>query len=75
MIRLAEFFQDGDGRLSMTRLLSFLSFFPASSVLAVSHTDTALTIYLTAYVAQYGGSKWIDMKGRMKNAVSKPHSR
>ncbi len=74
-MRVIEFFEDGDKRLSMTRLLSFLSFFPASSVLAVSHTDTALTIYLTAYVAQFSGSKWIDMKSKVKNAAPKSTSK
>ncbi len=74
-MRVAEFFQDSDKRYSMTRLLSFMSFFPASSILIASHSDTALTVYLTAYVAQYGGSKWIDMKGRVKNANIKPRSR
>ena len=60
--RLPEFFEAEDGRLSMSRLLSFMSFFPASSVLAYSHSDTALGLFLTAYVANYGVSKWMDRK-------------
>lgn len=60
--RVSEFFKDENDRLSMARLLSFMSFWPASSVLGVLHTENALMAYLTAYVLQYGGSKWIERK-------------
>lgn len=59
-MRAVEFFQDGDGYLSMTRLLAFVSFFPASYVLVESQTDTALGLYLGAYVAQMVGGKYSD---------------
>lgn len=68
--RVAEFFEDSDGHLSMTRLLAFMSFFPASSVLGVSHTDNALTVYLGAYVLQLVGSKGVDAY-KVKNANRK----
>ncbi len=70
--RVAEFFEGQDNRLSMTRLLAFMSFFPASSVLAVSHSDTALTVYLTAYVAQLVGGKTADAyMQKVQNALPK----
>lgn len=53
----------------MTRLLAFMSFFPASSVLAVSHSDTALGLYLSAYVLQLVGGKTADAyMEKVKNA-------
>lgn len=70
--RISEFFEGEDKRLSMTRLLAFMSFFPASFVLAISHTDTALGVYLGAYVAQLVGSKGADAyMQKVKNAISK----
>jgi hypothetical protein len=64
--RLAEFFEDDGGRLSMTRLLSFLAFFPASYVVcAVSDQDNkvaAMSILLTAYVIQTGINKMGEVK-------------
>lgn len=69
-MRLVEFFEDSDGHLSMSRLLSFMSFFPASSVLAVIHTEVALGIYLTAYAAQYVTSKRADaLMKKVNNAI------
>lgn len=57
---MLEFFL-GDGNvLSMTRLLAFMSFFPASYVLVTSKSDTALGLYLAAYVAQLVGGKYSD---------------
>lgn len=72
MIRATQFFEGDDGRLSMTRLLAFMSFFPASSVLAVSHSDTALGLYLSAYVLQLVGGKTADayMQKVKKDAVA-----
>lgn len=74
-MRIVEFFENDDKQLSMTRLLAFMSFFPASSVLAVSHSDTALGLYLGAYVAQLVGGKGVDTwMQKVKNATipSKP---
>lgn len=68
--RVAEFFEGDNKRLSMTRLLAFMSFFPASSVLGVSHSDTALTVYLSAYVVQLVGGKTADAwMQKVKNAT------
>lgn len=56
-MRVSEFFQAADGVLSMTRLLSFMAFFPAAYV--TCHVDdanqvTAMGILLGAYVVQSG---------------------
>ncbi len=58
--KLAEFFQDKDGALSMSRLLSFLSFFPATVVVLSTKTDDALQWYVGAYAAGYVGGKAVD---------------
>lgn len=72
--RVSEFFEGEDKRFSMTRLLAFASFFPASSVLAIIHTETALGYYLGAYVLQMVGGKTADAyMQKVKNAVSKPN--
>lgn len=71
-MKIVQFFEDDRGSLSMTRLLAFASFFPASSVLAVIHSETALMYYLTAYALQSVGSKWMDTKMvSAQNAVRK----
>lgn len=62
MGKLAEFFQDTAGALSMTRLLCFLSLFPSSYVLVMTKTDEALGLYLGAYVIGYLGGKWADTR-------------
>lgn len=53
-----EFFKTDDGVKSMTRLLSFAAFFPASYVTVTAETDankiTAMGILLGAYVVQSG---------------------
>jgi hypothetical protein len=65
--RLAELFEDDSGRLSMTRLLMFLSFWPASIVLIANrHSISAaeiLGIYLGAFVLGYLGGKAADKYG------------
>jgi len=65
MDRFAEFFEGDEGRLSMTRALMFMSWFPASYVV-VANADKAtaselLTIYLTAFVLGYLGGKGADI--------------
>lgn len=55
--RLAEFFEDPAGQLSMTRLLSFMAFFPAAWVVYTAEDEsriTAMSILVGAYVLQSG---------------------
>lgn len=67
MRRYIEFFEGDNGRLSMTRLLCFLSFFPASFVVVETLSENALGWYLGAYVVGYVGGKGADvfMKDRL----------
>lgn len=71
LARLVEFFEGDSGRLSMTRLLCFLSFIPASYVLLKDPTDTIFGLYLGSFVASYIGGKGADvlMKGRNHDRV------
>lgn len=66
MERLAEFFEAEDGRLSMTRLLCFLSFFPASVVVLRDGTENTLAWYLGAFVLGYVGGKGADILAHRK---------
>ena len=59
-MRLTEFLEDETERLSMSRLLCFMSFFPATYVLVSTQSDTALGWYLGAYVLGYVGGKMGD---------------
>jgi len=71
-MRILEFFEGDNGELSMMRLLAFMSFFPSSSVLVASGSDTALGIYLAVYAAQTVGSKGVDVyMQKVKNATPK----
>ena len=63
--RFLEFFEDQDGGLSMTRLLCFISIFPASFVVVATKDEGTLSWYLGAYVLGYVGGKATD-------AFSKP---
>lgn len=60
-----EFFEGEDRRLSMTRLLCFLSWFPASIVvigtIGKSSIEGVLGWYLGAYVLGYVGGKAADV--------------
>jgi hypothetical protein len=67
--RFGEFFHSDTGAMSMTRLLCFLSFFPASYVIMASKSAEALAWYLAAYTGAYVGGKFADVKG-VKNANS-----
>jgi len=60
MSRWVEFFEGTEGRLSMSRLLCFMTIFPASYVLCSTQTDEALGWYLGAYVLGYVGGKASD---------------
>jgi hypothetical protein len=63
-MRWVEFFEGDNRRLSMTRLLCFLSFAPASYVVVTTRSDSVLGWYLSAYVLGYVGGKVSDMLGR-----------
>lgn len=71
LARLVEFFEGDSGRLSMTRLLCFLSFIPASYVILKEPSEGMLGWYLGAYVLGYVGGKGADvlMKGRNHDRV------
>lgn len=61
----AEFFEDKDGRRSMTRLLMFLSFFFTSYVVYKCadkpNIDEVLSWYISGYVLGYIGGKGADV--------------
>lgn len=59
-MRLVQFFEANNGRLSMSRLLCFLSFFPATQLVMSINTAEALGYYLGAYVLSYVGGKLSD---------------
>lgn len=58
---MIEFFRGTEGLLSMSRLLCFMSFFPATYVLICTKSVDALAWYLGAYVLGYVGGKITDM--------------
>lgn len=61
--RWVEFFEDNNDGLSMTRLLCFLSFFPAAYVLIIStpaERGTLMGLFLGAYATAYTVGKGID---------------
>lgn len=58
--RLIEFFEGEKKQLSMSRLLAFLSFVPATIVVLATKTDSALQWYVGAYVTGYVGGKAMD---------------
>lgn len=51
----------------MTRLLCFISIFPASYVLLTNPSEAMLGLYLGAYVASYIGGKGADVASKMVN--------
>lgn len=55
-----DFFRADGGGLSMTRLLCFMSFFPASYVVIKVQDEGTLGWYLGAYVLGYVGGKGAD---------------
>lgn len=62
MSRIAEFFEGGPrDRLSMSRLVVFMSFWPATYVLIKTPTDTMMGLYLGAFVLSYLGGKGADI--------------
>lgn len=63
-MRWIEFFEGDNQRLSMSRLLMFLSFFPAVYEVYSLQSETALGYFLGAYVLGYVGGKCGDAIGR-----------
>lgn len=62
MTRFAEFFEGGGrDRLSMSRLVVFMAFWPATCVLIKNPTDTMMGLYLGAFVLSYLGGKSADI--------------
>ena len=57
MSRLVEFFEGESNELSMTRLLCFLSFWPATYVTVKINTVEALAVYVGCYAVAYLGGK------------------
>lgn len=61
---MVEFFQDDNQRGSMSRLLSFLSFFPSTWVVmntSQEHVETIFGLYVGAFVIGYLGGKTADV--------------
>ena len=65
-MRLSEFFEDDGGRLSMTRLLCFLSFWPSTVIALRDGTEATLSWYLGAFVIGYIGGKGADVIASLK---------
>lgn len=61
--RLREFFEAENGRLSMTRLLCFLAWPPATYVLIKNPTPEMMAWYLGSFVLGYVGGKAADVGG------------
>lgn len=70
---LTQFFQEiddeGKGKLSMSRLVFFVSFFPASWHVIQTHQDvtTFITTYAGAYLIGKHGGNVVDAIGNNKN--------
>ena len=61
---VGDFFKDDNGGASMSRLLCFLSFIPATVELWRINNENALGWYLGAYVLGYVGGKASDAMRR-----------
>jgi hypothetical protein len=63
-LRYVELLEGGGGnRLSMTRLLMFLAFWPATYVVVTNPDEGFYSWYLSAYVLSYIGGKTADRIG------------
>lgn len=73
---ILELFTDDSGRASLTRLLSFFSFLPATWVVLTvdsEHIETVLGIYIGAYVLGYLGGKTADVfNNRIRSRAEEP---
>ena len=64
--RWEEFFESEDGRFSMSRLLTFMAFWPAAYVVITDGTSDTLSWLLGAYVLQYGAGKMAEFIPSLK---------
>lgn len=64
---LSEFFRDGAGMLSSSRLLAVLSWLPATYITLKLGTESAMGVYLGAFVLNYLGGKLMDTKYAVGN--------
>lgn len=62
------FFQGEDGSLSMSRLMTFLAYWPALFIVVWAKSETMADSILAAYVVQYGVSRYNDVKQTKANA-------
>lgn len=53
-----NFFKDTQGQESMTALMLFLGFFPATYVMVVNHTENLYYAYLAAYAGLAANKQW-----------------
>lgn len=65
-----EFFEDSDGRGSMSRLLVFMAFIAATPILFVIRTTEALSVFLGAFVVNYATGKISDIFTKSKGAAN-----
>lgn len=63
-----DFFKDAKGGLSMSRLLCFLSFWPATYAMIKLNSPDALGWYLGAYVFGYVGGKFGEARNQNQGA-------
>lgn len=66
-MRVSEFLESDNGRMSMTRLIVLLTWPPATYVVLSDHDQ--LTTYLTAYISGYALGKGADIFMGGKDAV------
>lgn len=66
-----EFFEGDNGRGSMTRLLSFMSYFPASYVVVTAPSEGMVGWYLGAFAGAYAGGKLADALQNRKPSTVK----
>lgn len=63
---VAEFFESDEGRGSMTRLLMFLAFWPATYILYINRNSQSIpelvAYYLGAFALGYIGGKFSDAR-------------
>jgi hypothetical protein len=72
MSRWPEFFEGDKNRFSMSRLLCFISIFPASYVVITTKDAVIFGWYVSAYVVGFVGGKGADALNtlaRGKNAI------
>jgi len=65
-LRLFDFFKDSTGYASMTRLILFMSFFPASYLAIKINDADALMWYLGAYAGLAANNKWVEASQKNK---------